>query len=196
MRPLFARMAWSTHARFGGSIWRITSNVVQHRARREKSGSGVPFQKKAPFARRSCRKVPCRLLLERAYAGTARRARYPASIVDGRSPKCPAKPPAIRLAMKASDTIFEPYRSNRLALVRRASCSTRRLAWPSWRNKPVRSVSSAASAESYRLSAPLADRSSSRSAGMQSGSRWIERRTSRQITLPVPSQMPLSGASR
>eukprot|EP00966_Prymnesium_polylepis_P331705 7387275-Prymnesium_polylepis.2 len=62
--------------------------------------------------------------------------------------------------------------------------------WTPARSSAARSSTSA----SYRGSAPRERESSSTKAASASGSARIERSTSRQMTLPLPSQIALSGA--
>ena len=113
----------------------------------------------------------------------------------GMVPKVRPQSPSSRVAQNASATEDVEYRTSRLAWSAKAIISTMRratgsnsLSFPSLRSTSLVN-------ESSRASAPRASRTSPRKAAIVSGSRCIERKTSRQMTLPVPSQIPLSGAS-
>lgn len=106
---------------------------------------------------------------------------------------CPQSPPS-RVAQNASATAAGACRTSRDACSVSAIRSTSRRAVTcdpsaSWSLSP-------ATAASSRASAPRVSDSSSNSACAVAGSRPSARSTSRALTLPEPSQMESSGASR
>jgi hypothetical protein len=111
-------------------------------------------------------------------------------------PKARPQSPSRRVAQNASATAGVEYRTNKLPCMANAIISTTRRATGSNSFNLLSRHSTSSVNASRRLSVPRPLRTSPKNTETVSGSRCIARRTSRQMTLPVPSHIPLRGASR
>lgn len=116
----------------------------------------------------------------------------PAYSVPNAMPQSPPK----RDAQNASATAGSPWRTSSEPCSTSASDSTSRRARYSIPSRSVSSLRTRSTASSSRASPPAASSTSSKNAATDSGCRPIARSASSAATLPEPSQIDISGASR
>jgi hypothetical protein len=136
---------------------------------------------------------PGRDVLRRQTGGRWRSTIRSQSTPRGSVPSARPRSPRRRVATNASATAGSPWRTSTEACRPTAIDSTIRRARNSiW----SRSVSSSLTRREWSATSPPADSTSAKNASTDSGERTIPRSTSRQLTLPEPSQIELSGTSR